>query len=204
MVGMTGEIKAIQTRYKGYHFRSRLEARWAVFFDALGIKWEYEKEGYDLGEHGWYLPDFWLPSFSIRGELKRDVFIEIKGSFPTQEEQDRCSHLAMKIHGSVFIFMGVPDCEDGEGGLQFIYNPRGIDCNDGHIVIKEFVWEDNDMHFYQCKKCNNIKIEFREGNYMTCSCNNERNSYSDVTPELSNAYMASRSARFEHGECGPT
>lgn len=36
------EIKPIQTRYKGYHFRSRLEARWAVFFDALGIAWKYE------------------------------------------------------------------------------------------------------------------------------------------------------------------
>lgn len=41
-------IKAIETSYKGYRFRSRLEARWAVFFDELGIKWEYEKEGYDL------------------------------------------------------------------------------------------------------------------------------------------------------------
>lgn len=51
-------MKAIETRYKGYRFRSRLEARWAVFFDALGIKWEYEPEGYDLGEAGWYLPDF--------------------------------------------------------------------------------------------------------------------------------------------------
>jgi hypothetical protein len=29
------EIKAIETSYKGYRFRSRLEARWAVFFDAL-------------------------------------------------------------------------------------------------------------------------------------------------------------------------
>jgi hypothetical protein len=44
-------IKAIETRYKGYRFRSRLEARWAVFFDALGVEWEYEKEGFDLGEH---------------------------------------------------------------------------------------------------------------------------------------------------------
>lgn len=26
-------IKAIDTIYKGYKFRSRLEARWAVFFD---------------------------------------------------------------------------------------------------------------------------------------------------------------------------
>ena len=41
-------IKAIETEYKGYRFRSRLEARWAVFFDALGLKWDYEPEGFDL------------------------------------------------------------------------------------------------------------------------------------------------------------
>ncbi len=63
-------IKAIETQFKGYRFRSRLEARWAVFFDALGIQWEYEKEGYDLGELGWYLPDFWLPEFNQWVEVK--------------------------------------------------------------------------------------------------------------------------------------
>jgi len=41
-------ITAIETRYKGYRFRSRLEARWAVFFDALGVIWEYEKEGFEV------------------------------------------------------------------------------------------------------------------------------------------------------------
>jgi hypothetical protein len=51
-------IKAIETQYKGYRFRSRLEARWAVFFDAVGLNFEYEKEGFDLGEVGYYLPDF--------------------------------------------------------------------------------------------------------------------------------------------------
>ena len=35
-------IKAVQTEYNGYKFRSRLEARWAVFFDTLGIEYEYE------------------------------------------------------------------------------------------------------------------------------------------------------------------
>lgn len=50
-------IKPIETHYKGYRFRSRLEARWAVFFETLGCDWEYEPEGFDL--HGlWYLPDF--------------------------------------------------------------------------------------------------------------------------------------------------
>lgn len=52
------KIKAIETQYKGYRFRSRLEARWAVFFDALKLDWQYEPEGFDLGQAGYYLPDF--------------------------------------------------------------------------------------------------------------------------------------------------
>lgn len=65
-------IKTIQTEYKGYRFRSRLEARWAVFFDALGVKWEYEFEGYPLSTGGGYLPDFWLPNLKLYAEVKPD------------------------------------------------------------------------------------------------------------------------------------
>ncbi len=53
-------IKAIQTEYNGHLFRSRLEARWAVIFDYLGIKYEYEEQGYDVGYGIRYLPDFIL------------------------------------------------------------------------------------------------------------------------------------------------
>ena len=66
-------LRAIETAFKGYRFRSRLEARWAVFFDSLGIPWEYEKEGYDL-DGVWYLPDFWLP--------KQQMWVEVKGAQP--------------------------------------------------------------------------------------------------------------------------
>lgn len=52
------EIKPIETHYKGYRFRSKLEAKWGVFFDALGINWEYEPEGYVLPSGKYYLPDF--------------------------------------------------------------------------------------------------------------------------------------------------
>lgn len=64
-------IKPIETAYKGYRFRSRLEARWAVFFDALAIPWQYELEGYVVGEEC-YLPDFWLPSLKLWAEAKPD------------------------------------------------------------------------------------------------------------------------------------
>lgn len=61
---MSKKIKAIQTVYKGYKFRSRLEARWAVFFDELNIDWMYEPEGYELNDGFYYLPDFYLPHFN--------------------------------------------------------------------------------------------------------------------------------------------
>ena len=41
---MARDIEAIPTRYKGVRFRSRLEAQWAVFWDELGVKWEYEPQ----------------------------------------------------------------------------------------------------------------------------------------------------------------
>lgn len=66
-------IRPIETRYKGYRFRSRLEARWAVFFDALGLPWQYEPEGFHDGKTR-YLPDFFV------GEADdwRSVFVEVK------------------------------------------------------------------------------------------------------------------------------
>lgn len=51
-------MQAIQTSYKGYLFRSRLEARWAVFFDELKLDWQYEVEGFQLDDGTMYLPDF--------------------------------------------------------------------------------------------------------------------------------------------------
>jgi hypothetical protein len=51
-------MKPIETVYKGYRFRSRLEARWACFFDAMGFGWTYEPEGFVLADGTRYLPDF--------------------------------------------------------------------------------------------------------------------------------------------------
>ena len=62
--------RAITTSYRGYRFRSRLEARWAVFFDEMGIGWMYEPEGYVIGGKR-YLPDFLLEC---------GTWVEVKGS----------------------------------------------------------------------------------------------------------------------------
>lgn len=72
-------IQAIETTYAGCRFRSRLEARWAVFFDTIGWEWQYEPEGFERS-WGWgetetvvrYLPDFYLPT--------TETWVEVKGS----------------------------------------------------------------------------------------------------------------------------
>lgn len=93
-----GNWKAIETEYKGYRFRSRLEARWAVFFDALGIQWEYEKEGYDL-DGVRYLPDFWLPTFD------GGMWAEVK---PDRGDYYKSELLCMATHRPVWKCEGNP------------------------------------------------------------------------------------------------
>lgn len=63
-------VKPIETKYKGYRFRSRLEARWAVFLDELDIRYEYELEGFTLPSGTAYLPDFFLPNLGVFVEVK--------------------------------------------------------------------------------------------------------------------------------------
>lgn len=62
-------ITPIPTEYGGVVFRSRLEARWACWLDALEITWVYESQGYDLGAAR-YLPDFTLPDIGLVIEVK--------------------------------------------------------------------------------------------------------------------------------------
>jgi len=56
---MIYNIPAKPTIYKGIHFRSRLEATWAAFFDLL--KWEWVYEPFDL--NGWF-PDFAIRKYN--------------------------------------------------------------------------------------------------------------------------------------------
>jgi hypothetical protein len=92
-------IRAIETAYNGYRFRSRLEARWAVALDTLAVRYEYEKQGFDLGAAGRYLPDFWLPD--------HDFWVEVKG---TQEDAaadwEKIEALADGSRKAVFVAVG--------------------------------------------------------------------------------------------------
>lgn len=93
-------IKAIETAYKGYRFRSRLEARWAVYFDAEGMEWEYEKEGFHPPS-GPYLPDFWLPQVRM--------WAEVKGRDFHGDEVLKCHELAVGSGYPCLLLNGAPN-----------------------------------------------------------------------------------------------
>lgn len=68
------EHKAIPTKYRNVQFRSRLEARWAAFFDKKYHSWQYEP--IDL--------DGWIPDFIVKmpdapmGVPQKSLLIEVK------------------------------------------------------------------------------------------------------------------------------
>ena len=96
---MTAELKALPSEYAGCVFRSRLEARVAYYFDLLGIRWEYEPEGFELPS-GNYAPDF-LCDRSFYVEVKPDT-----SAFPLYEE--RLRQLCQLSKKDVYYMPGIP------------------------------------------------------------------------------------------------
>lgn len=104
-------MQVIPTNYRGIIYRSRTEARWAVFFATLGVDAEYEPEGYVLDGIP-YLPDFYVRDW--------DYFVEIKGAVPTAEEQEKCRRLALATGKFVIIMVGQPG-----SGVTMGFEPEG-------------------------------------------------------------------------------
>ena len=121
-------LKIKDTYYKGYRFRSRLEARWAVFLDACGVDWEYEPEGYDLGKGMSYLPDFKI--HGVVGRDGGDLFVEVKGIM-TQEA-------ANKINRFFEIGADKKKCKKSETAVLVLGRfPDGVTMDDIDSEVEE-------------------------------------------------------------------
>ncbi len=94
-----GELKAIPQKYDGLIYRSRTEARWAEFFRLTLTPYQYEPEGYQLG-NAWYVPDFWL--------TEAESFFEVKGVAPTLPERHKAWNLAWQSGHPVVMACGNP------------------------------------------------------------------------------------------------
>lgn len=199
-------MKAIETEYRGYRFRSRLEARWAVFFDAIGAKWEYEPEGFELADGTKYLPDFLLQDVRGRGAGKDGkIYVEIKGNL-TENDLHKIELFsgvsAGEMYGEntglpIIIFGQIPEAEWKEG-----YWSSGIHYAYWDFVYPE-IWRDGHEEFYN--------LLYSEGDYYWTEPKAGKggglvldypdNPYDFVdNAKTAEAYKAARQARFEHGE----
>lgn len=133
-------INAIPTTLDGITYRSRLEARWAMFFGLIGVNFEYEPEGYSDGTV-MYLPDFWIPSI--------DAFFEIKPS--VEYDETKPSALVKMTEKDVYVTTGRP--HDQQEGI--------------HVFTKEGGW-DNYHEWCACPHCKKLGIEYMEYGGRIC------------------------------------
>lgn len=135
-------IKAIQTLYSGIWFRSRLEARWAMYFDLLGVEWIYEMEGFKVGRGEFYLPDFFLPKLKYYCEVKPFEQTDPKwAKFVGSGESERLLLLFGKVHclpypvvvgNGLRKFVGIPH---SDSDFAPIYYPRSE--RDFNMLVEE-------------------------------------------------------------------
>ena len=221
---MNKEIKPIETVYNGYKFRSRLEARWAVFFDAAGIRYEYEPEGFRTENGLCYLPDFYLPD--------EDMYVEVKAP---RYDQWKDLYKALRFVGDkIKCLMVLTNIPSGETPIVLFpiiyYNPVNDDLMvrhcpfvygmDGPFVTLDRrcpeTKPDEDVSLwltdwdYACESNSDIENEKYELATETWG-DTDRNNLMDYyygfsskkyAPFICNCFKKARQARFEHGAKG--
>jgi hypothetical protein len=170
-----------------------------VFFDALDIRWQYETEGFIL-PCGYYLPDFWLPD--------QRLWLEIKGSEPTENELDRWFEFAEAADenwesmveedpSSMRTISPLPDEWRGRALLAFgdIPNPRtrGPGASESMYVLGDSYYE-----WTRCPICGAFGAEFNGlAARLCCKCPHHEDYYGGGDELILAAYAEARSARFE-------
>ncbi|MDJ0342216.1 hypothetical protein QMK19_03320 [Streptomyces sp. H10-C2] len=218
-------IQAIETYYGGHRFRSRLEARWAVVFDSLNLRWEYEPQGYRIGESRRpYLPDFYLTDLNwwieVKGaEDRLDLDLLCDAVHPTQG-LGRADGFHMT---NLLILGGIPRAE-GTYAHWSISRSAAIGTNCGGSCA--FTGPRYGLHQFMpvpdARRRGSAGLAgddldlydelYRRGSMIQPACRSTTQRPDiDMTralpiadgndlPHLDAAYLLGRTARFEHGE----
>lgn len=202
-------IKAIETTYKGYRFRSRLEARWAVFFETLNFKWEYEPEGFDLGSGVKYLPDFRIRNAiaTMWYEVKPTSIPESNKFFKFQEmvqkinrdKNGNVKNWSLPLHAAALL--------DGDP-YSLLFGQLKI-CPVCGFISEQYAECDGpeDENYYGCGPCDWSWRDLGEHSIVDCEwhkgfwmMNNKK--FTRYKMLVNMAAENARSARFEFGEEG--
>lgn len=203
-------LRAIETIYDGHAFRSRIEARHACFFNALGIPYEYEPEGFELGNGARYLPDFYLTGLGY--------WFEVKGKEPTPDDIRKMLLFVEQSHQTIFIASGsIPKQEEpmtaDELAEWFTLHenddfiiPNNLDMIDYMPYGSSGTWKawhhGGGLQWCECSGCHRVGIHWFTDpirHDVFCQCDAP---LIDDSPRILAAYDAARMARFEFGKHG--
>lgn len=134
----TQRITAIPTTYKGITFRSRTEARWSIFFDHMGIEWEYEPEGLELQNGARYLPDFYLPRFRF--------WIEVKPTGEILQRERKSITFSAVADLDLLLLVGGPECKEYSAVC-------GYETDWTFCLDTEYHGTDDENRFWSCGDC---------------------------------------------------
>lgn len=147
-----------------------------VYFDTVGLAFDYEPEGFTLENGERYLPDFWLPHVRSWAEVKPKPL--------TSVELLRCAYLVRGTGYHCILLVGPPEAKPYEllmvGDEEWNHRPVE-DLISGVVACDAFI----DASYVS------------ESRFYTCT-----GGYKPFEPEVARAVEAARGARFEHGESG--
>jgi hypothetical protein len=79
-----------------------------MFLDCIKVPWDYEVEGYELGEAGRYLPDFWLPEGGFFLEIKPSGGLTVDSILKARALVDQTNRPCAILVGSPKTLTGIP------------------------------------------------------------------------------------------------
>lgn len=174
----------IPTPHGGVLFRSRLEARWAIFFDTLGLKWEYETQGF-VSEGQRYLPDFAV--FAALGTL----WAEIKPKWdndPGGVERWRRFARSRPQPSRAVLLVGVPAAE-----MRILVIGGDDDAGD----LRNASWEDDTQQWRPCPGGHHFDLAYPgmfRARFAEDGCEDRFGGLGEE--KIADAITAARSARF--------
>jgi hypothetical protein len=110
VTGYDPKIPAIRTRLNDVLYASKTEAQWVIFFNEMGLRFEYEPAYFTLPGGIVYRPDFWLPQVKW--------FAEVKPFDGDQTEFRRKTKALVQDTGEAILLLDGPPALHAYAGLQ--------------------------------------------------------------------------------------